>query len=150
LQHQQALQFFQVVGVRVGGVLGMAAQQVGDRTFEAAFSDGARSFDLWVVAAERWAVDPVEQQVALGRAQRADGHGRVENKAVVAPGGAQRLDIASRVERVPDQYSPTCQAFFIVKDPRQVPGINGPQPGADRACSGGFVEREEGHAHLGQ
>jgi hypothetical protein len=39
LPHQQPLQLFQVVGVCVGGVLGVAAQQVSDHALEAALGD---------------------------------------------------------------------------------------------------------------
>jgi hypothetical protein len=70
-------------------VLGVAAQQVGDHALEAALRDGGGRLDLRVVAAESGAVDPVEQQVALGRAERADGHGRVEIKVETIPSPVQ-------------------------------------------------------------
>ncbi len=150
LQHQHALKLFQVIGILVGGVLGVAAQQVGDHALEAAFGHGVGRFDLRVVAAENRAVDPVEQQVTLSGTQLAQGHGGVEIKAVVAPGGAQRFDIPGRDAGFPEQHRPAGQALFLVKDVRQVGSVDGAHAGAGRAGPGRLVEGEEGHAHLGQ
>ena len=64
------LQRFQVAGVRIGDVLGMATQQIRLHPLEATLTGGGRRHHPGKVSPKGRAVNPVEQQIALGRALR--------------------------------------------------------------------------------
>ena len=75
-----------IAGVGIAGVVGVAAHQAGDNAFEIALPYGRWRFCVGEVLPERFAVSPVEQQIALRWTECLDGYVKVEVEAVVVSG----------------------------------------------------------------
>ena len=144
---EEVLQFFEIGGV--GGVLVVAALEVGDHALEASLRVGGGRLDIGEVAAELRAVGAVQKQVALDGRVILDGFGRVELEAKILARVLHDLAVVVAVELDPAIDGEFGDALALVHEAADDGLAHHAQTRAGGAGSRGFVEREVCHAHLG-
>ncbi len=143
---KQRLQFFEIGGV--GGVLVVAALQIGDHALEPSLRVGGGRLDVREVAAELRTVRAIQQEVALNRCVILDGFGRVELEAVIFARVFQNLAVVVDVEFDPTVHGVFRDALAFIDQAADDRLSHHSQARASGAGSRRFVEREVGHAHL--